>query len=324
MRNFLLTIYLIFALIVCGCVNTQIKLFTDAEDPLLEFVLEGKAREKLLIIPIKGFISSSPERDFMRNNAGMVQDVVSQLKLAREDKYVKSILFLIDSPGGTATASDILYNEIKSFKEETGIKVVACFMNVAASGAYYISLPADAIIAHPTSITGSIGVIFMRPKFDGLMEKIGIGMEVNKSGKNKDMGSPFRKTTKQEDQLLQELVDDLGNRFKNLVKTHRNIKEKYQDDIFSARIFIANEAKKMGLIDEVGYLKDSIKRAKYLASIPEDSQIIVYRRTEYPNDNIYNITNSNMLHNKNISLFNIELLNKFNKLDTGFYYMWLP
>jgi protease-4 len=125
----------------------------------------------------------------------MVQEFVSQLRLAEKDKKIKALLLKIDSPGGSVIASDIVYNEILAFKKRTGAKVVVAMMGVAASGGYYISLPADTIVAHPATITGSIGVIFFRPKVTGLMGKIGVGVEVNKSGKNKDIGSPFRQTT---------------------------------------------------------------------------------------------------------------------------------
>ena len=94
-------------------------------------------------------------------------------------------------------------------------------MDVAASGGYYIALPADSILAHPTTITGSVGVIFIVPKVAGLMDKLGVAVEVNKSGKDKDMGSPFRPSTRDEQIILQELTDKMGKKFIDLVAKHR-------------------------------------------------------------------------------------------------------
>ena len=93
------------------------------------------------------------------------------MRLAEKDEKVKAVLLKIDSPGGSSTASDILYHEIVAFKERTGKKVVVCMMNIAASGGYYVALPADMIMAHPTTVTGSVGVILIRPEVSQLMEK---------------------------------------------------------------------------------------------------------------------------------------------------------
>ena len=164
---------------VAGCVAPNVKLFTDATDPLKEFVLEGEAKEKILIIPIKGIISDSSKKGMLQSEPGMVQDIVSQLAIAEKDTEIKAVIFTIDSPGGSVTASDILYHEIMRYKEKSGAKVTAVLMNVAASGGYYVALPADYIMAHPTSVTGSIGVIFMRPGVSGLMEKAGVGGTVS-------------------------------------------------------------------------------------------------------------------------------------------------
>ena len=110
----------------------------------------------------------------MDQRPSQVQEVVSRLRRAEKDEEVKAVLLEINSPGGSITASDILYHEIMDFKERTGARVVAALMDVAASGGYYIALPADRIIAHPTTITGSVGVILVQPKVTGLMDKLGL------------------------------------------------------------------------------------------------------------------------------------------------------
>ena len=323
MQRYLTIILAITALLVSSCAAPRIKLFPDATDPLQEFTLQGTEKGKVLVIPIRGIISDVPKKGFFRARPSMVQEIVSQLRLAEKDEEVRAVFLKIDSPGGSTTASDLLYYEIMAFKKRTGAKVVVAMMDVAASGAYYVSLPADFILAHPTTVTGSIGVIFMQPKLTGLMEKIGLDMEVNKSGKNKDMGSPFWQTTEEEQRILQGLTNELGGRFVSLVAKHRKLDQKALADISTARVYLAKEALQLGLVDKIGYLSDALLQAKKIAGLPEDSKVVVYRRTEYPDDNLYN-TSTTQYSGRGLSLINLGLPDSMTSLCTGFYYLWSP
>ena len=183
MRKSIIATLLVIGFFTISCTTPKIRLFPSQADPLQEFTLEGEVQQKILVIPVRGIISNATREGFIRTRPSMVQEVVSQLRLAEKDENIKAVIFKIDSTGGSVTASDIQYNEITSFKERTGAKVVVAMMGLTASGGYYISLPADYILAHPTTITGSIGVIFSRPRVTGLMHKVGIDVYVNKSGK---------------------------------------------------------------------------------------------------------------------------------------------
>ena len=320
MRKLLIVALLIALIPISGCQSAKIRLFPSQADPLKEFALEGEGKEKILVIPVRGAISDAPREGWIRTKPSLVQEVVSQLRLAEEDEKVKAVILKIDSPGGSVTASDILYNEIAGYKKRTNAKVVAAMMGVAASGAYYIALPADYILAHPTTITGSIGVIFARPKVTGLMQKIGVDVEVNKSGADKDMGSPFRPTSVEEKKIFQQLTDQLGDRFINLVASHRNLQPEKLARISTARVFLANEALELGLVDRIGYLENAVDQAKKLAGLGEDARVIVYRRTEYPDDNIYNT--STRYDGGSGSLISLELPGSLNQVQTGFFYLW--
>ena len=320
MRNKMLATLVAMSLIFIGCATPKIRLFPSQADPLKEHTLEGEADKKILVLPIKGIISDSPQEGFVRTKPSLVQEVVSQLRLAQKDDNIKAVLLKIDSPGGTVTASDILYNEIMSFKNRTGAIVVVSMMDVAASGAYYISMAADYIMAHPTTLTGSVGVIFIRPKVVDLMQKIGVSVEVNKSGVYKDMGAPFRRTTAEENKILQTMSDRLAIRFTDLVSKHRNIGSAAMGEISTARVFLANDALALGLVDEIGYLDQALAKAKKLADLPEDAKVVVYRRNEYPDDNIFNT--STRYGGGDLSLISLELPGSLNRLQTGFYYMW--
>jgi protease-4 len=306
-----------------GCATPKIRLFTDSTVPYKEYTLEGTQSPKVLVIQANGQIDEGPSKGLLRDRPGMVPDIVSQLRLAEKDDDVGAVVIKINSPGGSVTASDVLYHEIKTFKEKTGKKVVAVFMGIAASGGYYIALPADRIVAHPTTVTGSVGVIFLQPKVEGLMEKLGVGVDVSKSGDQKDMGSPFRASTEEEARLLQDLTDQLGRRFIDLLIQHRQVTPEALDDIRTARIFLADEARQLGLVDRIGYVEDAIQSAKTLAGLPDDAKVVVYRRGEFPDDTVYNAAGT-LGGTAEPELIHVELPGAIGELGSGFFYIWPP
>ncbi len=319
-KTFLLAIT---ALLVASCGGINIRIGTRAEEPLKEYTLEGKGREKVLMVPVRGFLSDAPEKSLVGSSPSIVQEIVSQLRKAEKDHSIKAMLLEINSPGGSTTAADILYHEISRFKEKTGARVVAAFMDVAASGGYYIAMSADRIVAHPTAVTGSIGVILITPKVTGLMDRIGVAVDVNKSGSEKDMGSPFRASTAEEQRILQELITGLGQKFVALVARHRSLDAAGSAEISSARIYGADEALRLKLVDRIGYLDDALLDAKRLAGLPDDAKVVVYRRTKYPNDNPYN-PSAAWSSGSGLSLIDLHLQEIIPSLSPGFYYLWMP
>ncbi|MBT8341680.1 MAG: signal peptide peptidase SppA [Desulfatitalea sp.] len=290
-NNRLLIFTAILALLsASACSLPKVTLFGGTAQPLQEITLQGKEKGKVLVLNVEGIISSMPRRQFLRSEPSMVQQVAAYLKHAEKDPDIKALLLKVDSPGGSVTASDIIYHEISGYKSRTGVKVVVAMMNVAASGGYYISLPADHIMCHPTTITGSIGVIFMHTGVNDLMDKVGVRIDINKSGKQKDMGSPFRKPTPEEEAIFQGLTDNLADRFLDLVEQHRRLDPEQRRQIETARVYLPEKAKALGLVDQIGYLDDAIDKAKALAGLPGDARVIAYRRQPRPNDTIYNPT----------------------------------
>lgn len=323
MRKLMIVMALFLLAAAVGCTTPRIKLFPSQADPLQEFTLAGKAAEKILLLPIRGVISDSPQQGLLRTQPSTVQEAVSHLRKAEKDPLVKAVVLQFNSPGGSVTASDVLYNEVRQFKERTGRPVVAVLMDVAASGAYYIALTADVIVAHPTTLTGSVGVIFIRPKVTGLMEKIGVGVEVSKSGPNKDSGSPFRATTPEEASIFQQMTDHLAKRFVDLVQKNRGLDSAALAPLSAARVYLAEEALALKLVDRIGYMEDAVAETRQRAGLPEDSKLIVYRRTEYPDDNVYNPLTSHE-GDRPAVLFDTGLSQLIPALPTGFYYLWHP
>jgi len=318
MNNFKGLLAALLVLLLLGCAP-KVRLFPDSTVPYKEYTLEGRGKDKILVLQAEGQISETPSEGLLRDRPGMVQELASQLRKAEEDNDVRAVVLKINSPGGAVTASDVLYHELQAYKDRTGVKLVAVLMGLAASGGYYIALPADRIVAHPTTITGSVGVIFLQPKVEGLMDKIGVTVDVNKSGVNKDMGSPFRPTTAAEQKLLQDLTESLGQRFIDLVVAHRAPTPEALQTIRTARIVLAPEALSLGLVDQIGYMTDALRTARELAGLPEDARVVVYRRSEYPDDTVYN-TAAAEAGSRRPALVDLGL--PLVPLSTGFYYLW--
>jgi protease-4 len=153
------------------------------------------------------------------------------------------------------------------------------------------------------------------------MEKIGVAVQVNKSGENKDMGPPFRPITPAEENMLQDLADTLGKRFVDLVEQHRGLHGERLATVADARVFLADAAVDAGLVDKIGYLSDAVAEAKEIAGLAADARVVTYRRTEYPDDNIYNTLTSGT-RTEPMPLVDMGPIADLLALDAGFYYLW--
>ena len=192
----------------------------------------------------------------------------------------------INSPGGTVTASDILYHEITRFKERRKVPVVASILDVGASGGYYVALAADRIFAHPTTVTGSIGVLMLTVNASGLLEKVGVSASYVTSGPFKDMGSPFRALRPEERALFQDLIDGFYGRFVSIVARSRKLDEARVRSFADGRVYAAGEALSLGLIDQIGYLEDAIAAARGAAGLTE-ARVVTYHRPRQYRATIY-------------------------------------
>jgi protease-4 len=312
---------LLTAALLLGCAP-KVTLFGGGAAPLKEYTLSGRGRDKLLVITVRGVISHLPRKRFLGSAPSMVEEIVAQLNRAAVDEHVKGVLFKIDSPGGSTTASDILYHEIDSFRERTQKPIAVIMLNMAASGGYYIALPADLIMAHPTTVTGSIGVIYVRPRVSGLLEKVGVDMAVNKSGENKDMGSPFRTPTIIEEELFQEITDKLAVRFLDLVAEHRALSPEALNDAATARIYLAADAQQLGLVDEIVYLPQAIERAKEISGLDKAAKVVVLRRRPRADDTVYSTATANAVHGGAGAVLGLPRLGT--DISAGFHYLWQP
>jgi protease-4 len=204
------------------------------------------------------------------------RSIVRQLKQYAEDGSVPAIVLRIDSPGGVASASQEIYEQVHKVRQE-GKKVVASMGGVAASGGYYVACAADSIMANPASLTGSIGVQMEFPNTEELFKKIGVQFQVVKSGAHKDIGSPHRPMTKEEKRLLQEVIDDTYHQFVEVVVNQRGIPEEEVLTLADGRIFSGRQALQLGLVDRMGTYEDAIAMAARMGGIKGKPQIIKER-----------------------------------------------
>ncbi|MFH1008144.1 MAG: signal peptide peptidase SppA [Candidatus Latescibacterota bacterium] len=192
--------------------------------------------------------------------------IIRQLKKYAEDPSVPAMVLRIESPGGGVAASQEIYEKVRQVRA-LGKKVVASMGSVAASGGYFIAAAADTIVASPASITGSIGVIANIPYSGALFRKIGLDLQVVKSGDYKDMGSPMREMTQQERAMFQEVVDDTYGQFVDAIVAQRNLPKEKVLPIADGRIFTGRKAVTYGLVDVLGTYEDAVDLAAEMVGL---------------------------------------------------------
>lgn len=272
------------AILLGGCMP----FISSARPEFREILLQGEGKDKILLIDINGIITNQPL--FIPNIGlipGMTARVRQELEIAFEDPRIRGILLRINSPGGTLTDSDIIYHSLLEFKKSKGVKIVAAMGDIAASGALYLAMAADEVYAHPTTLTGSIGVILPHTDYSGIMERVGIRSDPIKSGKFKDIDSEFRKRTPEEQKMLQSLVDKQHEKFVSVIRAGRKKMNRRQvEEISDGRIMGAEEAKSRGLVDEIGYLDNAYRRITRLSGFPTN-RLVRYSNPWMTGNNIY-------------------------------------
>jgi len=217
-------------------------------------------REKIGIVNIEGAITDS-------------EPVVTQLVQFRKDKGIKAIVLRIDSPGGAVAPSQEIYWEVK--KAAASKTVIASMGKVAASGGYYVACAANKIVANPGTLTGSIGVLMEFLQVEELLKKIGVGLEVLKTGEFKDIGSPHRKLSEKDRELISSLLSDIQKQFVEAVARGRNLPIEKVREIADGRILSGAQSKEHGLVDELGNFQDALELAKKMTGV-EGEVTLVY------------------------------------------------
>lgn len=239
-----------------------------------------------IIYFISGLFSSYPSSIGFSNKIGVIEitgeisdssDILQQLIDFKNDKHIKAILLRIDSPGGGVGASQEIHREVARITKTK--RIIVSMGDTAASGGYYIASAGDRIVANPGTITGSIGVIMSFYRIDELSKKIGLTLEVIKSGEFKDTGSSFRELTEREKELMNNVVLNIQEQFVKAVAEGRNLPLDKVREIADGRIFSGETAKELGLVDQLGNFQDAVDLAASLSGIDGEPTLVYPRET---------------------------------------------
>ncbi len=318
--------------VLAGCLPSRVAIDLDPGDGRIQSTRVYTDREpglfsplpKVALIDVNGVLSHTPAPGLISPASNPVDRVVARLREAELDSEVRAIVLRVNSPGGTVGATDTLFHEIQRFRERSGKPVVVSMSDLAASGGYYISLAADRIVAQPSTVTGSIGVIFQTFNIAEGMSMIGIQGRSVTSGPNKALASPFQPTPVEHFAIIQTIVDDFYADFRARVIALRP--ELDESDVTLAtdgRVFTGRQALQLGLVDELGTLYDAFDAAKELAGLTE-AELVKYHaegtRVNSPYAQAPDTRPNAADRTTDISLFKLEQ----DQFSTGFYYLWRP
>lgn len=312
--------------VIClnGCVLVPIPVPAGLDEEYSERVISGEGPNKILVIPVEGIITDQETASlFGPTEESTVASIKQQLKKASKDKSIKAVVLKINSPGGTVTGSDIIYHELKQFKKEKNIPVVAGFMDLAASGGYYIAMASDRVYAHPTTITGSIGVILGIINVKEGLDELGIKDYSITSGENKSIGSATQEFKEEQKQILQSIVDDLYRRFVEVVKNGRGSKLKgSMKSIADGKIYTAKQAVANGLVDDILYFDEMVEKTKELNPVLKsgDAKVVVYSKKSTKIENIYQANGQTAASNMNLGILGRLFVESYPQ----FLYLWRP
>lgn len=327
-RNPVLLVCLALVAVLGGCAPVSFLITpVTRERGLEEFEVVREsiwADKKIALLDVDGVLRNVRERTFV-GPAGEnpVALFAEKLEKAAKDERVKALVLRVNSPGGGVTATDLMYTELQRFKRKTGKPVIAALLDGAASGGYYVACAADTIYAHPTSVTGSIGVVMVAPEFSGTMDKLGIRANVIKSGELKDAGSMFREMTDEERAVFQRIIDAMYARFLDVVAAGRpGLARERLERLADGRVYLAAEAKEHGLIDELGTLHDALGAAKKAAGLDGKPVVVVeYARPLSHRPNVYAQSPETPAQ---VNLINLELPAWLEGPSPNFMYIWAP
>ncbi len=288
----LFVIVLTSVFLIAGCGRRTMRVeFVPVEDRMQAQEIDRDPgmfiSDQIVIVDVSGMIANFKKGGLLGDGTNPVSDFRETLGAIERNQNAKAVVLRINSPGGTVTASDIMYRDLLAFKQRTGIPVIVCMMDVCASGGYYLSCAGDYRIAHPSTITGSIGVIVQHFSIAGTLGKIGVTATAVTSGPHKDMLSPFKPTDKGDMALTQNLVNEFYGQFKDVVKKSRqHVKDEDWATATDGRILTGKQAAEIGLVDQVGDLNDALAKARQMGKI-QKARIMMYSRTGEVKGSIY-------------------------------------
>ncbi len=310
-----------------GCANRTVQINLVPTHARVRAQLVKKSRHwfvfnRIALVNISGMIMDGRGGSLLTSGHNPVSDLQQTLDAISHDPRVKAVILRMNTPGGTVTASYMMYRAVEAFKKRTHLPVIASMMDVCASGGYYVSCAADYQMAYPTTITGSIGVIVQLFNFHRALRYLGITAPVFVSGPNKDTGSPFHRMTPSNKKLIQGFVNQFYARFKALVeKSHPRVAKADWPKLTDGRPVTGTDAARYHLINAVGGLNSAISMAKKMAHI-HHANVVLYGRSSAGHGSIYARTPLSASRVQT-NMVNVNLGGSMNTmLHPHFLYMW--
>ncbi|HEY8475524.1 MAG TPA: signal peptide peptidase SppA [Chloroflexota bacterium] len=227
------------------------------------------------LLRVEGTIAARDSGGFLAGEVASAERIVEQLDRIREDPGIRAVVLRIDSPGGEVTASDEIHAAVQRVREADKAVVVS-MGGLAASGGLYIATPADYIVANPTTITGSIGVIATYPNVEGLMDKVGIRWRIFKTGPHKAETSGLEPISPEGEAIIRRMMDEAYERFIDVVAEGRGLPEDRVRALADGRVYTGLQARDVGLVDDLGNLPDAIRHAGELAGLGSEPRVIEF------------------------------------------------
>lgn len=237
----------------------------------------------IAVVNITGTVMGGEGSDnpFAQSNAAMSGTIMKEIRKASNDSNVKALILRLNTPGGSVTAAEEISREITRFKEKTHKPVIAAMGDTAASAGYWLAAHADKIYANNTTLTGSLGVYMPYMNFNGIYDKIGLKTKKIKSGKFKDIMSPDRPMTKEEEKLLQDMVDEMYGQFVDVIVEGRHMSRKKVLKLADGRVYTGRQAKKLGLVDGIGNYYDVLDATAKMVGIEGTPKVKSYAGTNW-------------------------------------------
>lgn len=263
--------------VVFGCLGCFTLVMVLMAFFVFAFALRDLALPKVAVLPVEGLLLSGESESALTMDVTGSRTISRLLRRAAENPSIRALVVYVDSPGGSAAAAQEIFQAIQRFKNRTGRPVIAAMGDVAASGGYYVAAAADKIYALPSTLTGSIGVIWQSINMEKLLAQLGIRAETLKAGRFKDVGSPFRPMAPQERELLQQLLNDVYEQFIADVAKGRRLPVAKVQAVADGRVLTGRMALRVGLVDELGTLDDALQFARRQANLPASAPIVTIK-----------------------------------------------
>jgi protease-4 len=278
------------ALVAAGC-RQPLRLATDSRvtvapsphhaEPLAVMPVAGRAHpsgRRIALVDVDGLLLNQDMTGLYSDGENPVALFREKLDAISRQGCYAAIVLRINSPGGGVTATDMMWHDLLNFKARTRLPVVACLMDIGAGGAYYLATAADHIVAHPTSVTGGIGVILNLYNLEDAMAQFNIVGVPVKAGQHIDLGTPIAPQSDEAREILQRMVDEFHARFRDVVIAARPALKAAPAEVFDGRVFTARQALTLRLVDSIGYVDEAAQIAAAMGHAPGAPVVLLHRR----------------------------------------------